>query len=119
MNGDDPAEFMMPVYVKVDPGHYNEAALVIDTTLDAMASGDISMAELDKVKEYMRKSIRDNRNDNAYWLLALRQLDKSGLDMDSGYEDIVDAMTPEKISQFLKEVLDNHEIMRITMTPEG
>lgn len=119
MNGDDPAEFMLPVYVKVDPAHYNEAASVIDNTLEAMASGDISITELDKVKEYMRKSIRDNRNDNAYWLLALRQLDKSGLDMDSGYEDIVDAMTPEKISRFLKEVLDNHEIMRITMTPEG
>lgn len=117
MNGDDPSEFMMPVYVKVDPEHYAETARIIDSTLSDMASGNITVAELDKVKEYMRKSIRDNRNDNAYWLLALRQLDRRGLDMDTGYEDTVNAMTPEKIGAFLKEILTETQIMRITMTP--
>ncbi len=117
MNGDDPSEFMMPVYVKVDPDHYAEAAQIIDATLADMAAGNITPQELDKVKEYMLKSVADSRKDNAYWLVVLRQYDKTGLDMDSGYEDCVANLSPQTVSAFLGKVLAGAQTLRLTMTP--
>ena len=119
MNGDDPSEFMMPVYVKVDPAHTAQAASVIDSVLDEMASGRIEDEEVEKVKEYMLKNIADNRQDNAYWLLALRQHDRHGMDMDSGYEQCVGNLNPSSLSGFLKPLLKSSSVLRITMTPEG
>ncbi len=118
INGDDLAEFMLPVYVKIDPHHQAEASSIIDATLQDMANNNISSKELDKIKEFMIKSVRDNRRDNAYWLLVLRQFDRTGLDLDTDYEAIVSALTPSKVSDFLQKVMETPSILRITMTPE-
>ncbi len=117
MNGTDSPQFMMPVYVKVDPAHTDEAALAIDETLADMAGGEITDAELDKVKEYMLKSVRDSRRENAYWLMVLQRLGKTGLDMDTDYEKKVGALTPAGVSQWLSNILAAPETIRITMRP--
>ncbi|MCM1429444.1 MAG: insulinase family protein [Clostridium sp.] len=143
MNGQDPAEFMMPTYVKTSPEHSAEVSESIIRTLNAMAGmGDgadagaalgnggtgvdvslkntagVTDAELATIREYFMKSIQDNRGDNAYWLVALRALDKFGLDLDSGYEEAVSAITPENMQAFMKTYVLPADRLILTMMPE-
>lgn len=117
INGDDAPEFMMPVYVKVDPQHTYEASAAIDSTLADMAAGNITKAELDKVKAYMLKNVRDGRHDNAYRLLALQRYVESGLDLDTDYEATVEALTPATLAARLAEILARCQTIRITLHP--
>lgn len=116
MNGEDAPEFMMPVYVKTDPGHISESAEVIKNTLKDM-SKSVSAEEFDKVKEYMAKSHEENVGDNAYWLAAMRALTRFGLDLDSDYDAILAGLTPEMISKFVKSYVLPAQLTEMTMSP--
>lgn len=119
INGDDEPQFMMPIYVKVDPDHTAEAEQLIDATMLDIARGNISSDEIEKVKEFMLKNIADNRRDNAYWLIALRQLHRSGIDLDTDYEKAAARLDAAAIKKLLKPIADSKaETLSITMTPE-
>lgn len=116
MNGDDAPEFMMPVYVKIDPAHISESAEVIKSTLKGM-SEKVSEEEFEKVKEYMAKSHEENIGENAYWLAAMKALNRFGLDLDSDYDLILSSLTPDMISAFVRDYVLSAQLTEITMSP--
>ena len=116
MNGDDAPEFMMPVYVKIDPAHISESAEVIKSTLKGM-SEKVSEEEFEKVKEYMAKSHEENIGENAYWLAAMKALNSFGLDLDSDYDMILSSLTPDMISAFVRDYVLSAQLTEITMSP--
>ena len=137
MNGNDGPQFMMPTYVKTSPEHSAEVSETIIRTLEAMAGTDAEAAgrstgvnvtlknvapvadsELAKVREYMMKNIADNREDNGYWLVALRAFEKFGMDLDSDYEKAVASLTPENMQAFLKQYVLPADRLILTMMPE-
>ena len=78
----------------------------------------VADSELAKVREYMMKNIADNREDNGYWLVALRAFEKFGMDLDSGYEKAVASLTPENMQAFLKQYVLPADRLILTMMPE-
>ncbi|MDE5750054.1 MAG: insulinase family protein, partial [Duncaniella sp.] len=91
--GDTPSRFIMPVYIKVEPGHEEEVfGIVRQTIADIIADGP-TPDEVAKVKAFMAKSIADNRTDNGYWETVIKVYDQYGPDMDSGYETSLDRLT--------------------------
>ncbi|MCM1153330.1 MAG: insulinase family protein [Muribaculum sp.] len=118
INGQDPSQFMMPTYVKTSPEHASNVSNAIENTVAQMAEGKITEADLAPIREYFMKSIVDNREDNGYWLVAMRAFDKFGLDLDSGYEKAVAKLTPAKMSKFMKKYVTPADRLILTMLPE-
>lgn len=118
MNGQDPSSFMMPTYIKTSPEHALDVENAVNATLEGMANGSITDADVNAVKEYYMKSIAENREDNAYWLSAMRMKDKFGFDMDTDYDKTVAALTPASIAAFIRKYVLPGSRLNLVMTPE-
>lgn len=71
-----------------------------------------------KVKEYMHKNISDKRKTNSYWLQTLNIYTNYGIDLDTNYDAVVDAQTPETIAATMGEILKAGNVAEILMLPE-
>ena len=83
-----------------------------------MVNGPTS-EEVGKVKNYLAKNISDNRGDNGYWETVIKVYDQFGQDMDSGYDDILNKLTPEAVRDFGAKYFKNADHVEISMTPES
>lgn len=118
-NGPDtPSRFIMPVYIKVEPGHEEEVFGVVRHTIEDMTANGPTAEELGKVKAYLSKNISDNRTDNGYWETVIKVYDQYGQDMDTDYTSILDRLTPETIRDFGKRYMVGADHVEISMTPE-
>ncbi len=118
-NGPDtPSRVIMPVYIKVAPGHEEEVFGIVRATVAELTEHGPTAEELAKVKAYLQKNIADNRRSNGYWETVVKVFDQYGPDMDSGYEAIVEAMTPETIRDFGRRYLTGADHVELSMLPE-
>lgn len=117
INGVDPSVFMMPVHIKTSPEHVEDVDNAITSTVKRMGNGDISEEEVNKVRQYFLKNIKENRDENAYWLVAMHCLNKYGLDLDTEYEDAVQRLTPSTISSFIRTYVLPSNLTILRMTP--
>lgn len=118
MNGNDPSNFIMPVYIRVAPENADSTFAIVADTADSFADvANISDEELLKIKQYMLKSYRQNQEDNSYWLTVLHVYDKFGRDMHNGYEAIVESLTPADVATFVKEVVLPANRVQMSMSP--
>lgn len=118
-NGPDtPSRLIMPVYIKVKPGHEEEVFGVVRSTVYDLIENGPTEEELAKVKAYLMKNIAENRESNGYWETVVKVFDQYGPDMDSGYEDIVNAMTPAAIRDFGRRYIRNADHVELSMLPE-
>ena len=74
--------------------------------------------DLNTVKEIMLKQAQDNARENSHWLDVLTEWTAEGVDLQTGYEETVKALTTAKVQKFLTDFLaaDNHA--SIVMMPE-
>ena len=118
MNGADPASLLMPVYIKVEPGHEAETREIVGAKVAALATpGNITDEEVLKVKQGMLKDIVENRKDNSYWTTVMRMYDKFGEDMDSGYEGYAESLTPATLAGFAAANILPATRIQLTMQP--
>lgn len=115
---DTPSRFIMPVYIKVEPGHEEEVFGVVRSTISDLSTDGPTPEEVGKVKAFLAKEIADNRTDNGYWETVIKVYDQFGQDMDSDYETVLDRMTPETIRDFGKTYLTGADHVEISMIPE-
>lgn len=115
---DTPSRFIMPVYIKVEPGHEEEVFGVVRSTISDLSTDGPTPEEVGKVKAFLAKEIADNRTDNGYWETVIKVYDQFGQNMDSEYEAILDRMTPETIRDFGKTYLTGADHVEISMKPE-
>ncbi len=117
-NGPDtPSRFIMPVYVKVAPGHETECFEIVRATINDLCQAGPTADELAKVTAYLSKNVDENRRDNAYWDTVIKVFDQYGPDMDSDYETLVSALTPEAIRDFGATYILSADHVEISMLP--
>lgn len=74
---------------------------------------------LSKVKELMLKRADENAKKNGYWLGVIQSYDEYGVDTDTDYKKIVNAMTPEKLAKFMKDVIiGGGNSVKVIMLPD-
>ena len=118
-NGPDtPSRFIMPVYIKVEPGHEEEVFEVVRNTIADMISEGPTTEEVAKVKAYLAKEIAENRTDNGYWETVIKVFDQYGPDMDSGYELILENISPQTVQKFGQSYIKGADHVEMTMKPE-
>jgi zinc protease len=85
--------------------------------VEDMANGKCDPDMVTKVKEYMLKSHGDQLKTNGYWSGRIDVWRKWKLDFHTDYEKTVEAMTPEILCDFVKEVLKAGNEAEIVMLP--
>lgn len=119
MNGDDPANLIMPVYIKVAPENVRATFDIVAATVDSLATpGAIAADEVNRVKQYMAKNYTDNGRAPEYWITVMHMYDKFGQDMHSAYLDILKRTTPEDLAKFAARYLLNANRVQLEMSPE-
>ena len=74
---------------------------------------------LKKVKEAMLNKYEESSKSNGYWMDIITDYDELGIDKYNGYKDIVNALTPESIAQFMRDVIfAGGNSVEIIMLPE-
>jgi zinc protease len=119
MNGNDPALFIMPVYIRVAPENAEATAQIVDKTIADMNNAkNISDDEVLKVKQYMLKSNSANIADNSYWYAVLKIYARFGLDLNSGFVDAVNSLSPKSIANFAHKNLVPKTKIHLSMNPQ-
>lgn len=120
MNGDDAPQFLMPVYIRVEPGKEDECLAIVEQTVGRLSDpGFITAAEVEKEKGFALKNIDERDSDNGYWNSVLHAYDRFGEDMHSNYEAEVKALSPDSLAEFAGRLFAKPNITRLVMKPAG
>lgn len=120
MNGNDQANMIMPVYIRVAPENADSTFVIVTRTVESLADpANITDEEITKVKKYMAKSHDDNTEENAYWITVMHMFDKFGRDMHTDYQKILDSITTEDLARFARTYLLPANRIQLEMSPEN
>ena len=104
-------------YCPMKPEKADTAIYIMHRAVEDMANGKCDPDMVTKVKEYMLKSHGDQLKTNGYWSGRIDVWRKWKLDFHTDYEKTVEAMTPEILCDFVKEVLKAGNEAEIVMLP--
>ena len=116
LNGDRPITSisascpMKPEFADVALKILNEEIVTAGTTIDATT--------LQEIKELMIKDFNTSLKENYYWMSVLTSYVGRGIDDHTGYEQIVNAQTPESIAAFARQILAAGNKVEVVMLPE-
>ena len=86
----------------------------------ANAAKQIDPDQLQKVKDYMLKQIDIDAKTNSYWVGAMDKMRTYGVDVYHDYKKIVESLTPESLSKFVREkLLSSGNHVEVIMLPEN
>nr|WP_298671583.1 M16 family metallopeptidase [uncultured Prevotella sp.] len=114
---DNKAYYVLFAGCPMDPA---KAKLAYDLMMKGVkdASEKVDPADVQKVKEFMLKQADEDARKNNHWLNVLYQYNEYGQDVQTNYKTLVNALTPEKISNFIKKViLSSGNKVEVLMTP--
>ena len=66
----------------------------------------------------MLKQAQDNARENGHWMDVLTEWTAEGVDLQTGYEETVKSLTPEKLQKFLADLVSAGNHAEIVMMPE-
>ena len=66
----------------------------------------------------MLKNADEEAKDNGHWMDVIDEFVWTGVDFHTEYKNIVNSLTPEKIANFLKELVGSGNRVEVVMTPK-
>ena len=112
-------EALFQIYFDTDPAKREKMEQIVMTELQKVAQEGPRPEHLAKVKEFLLKKHIENAKENGYWLGQLNNYYWYNTDMDTNYEKLVNELTVEDVKNFTKALLDQGNIIEVTMTAEG
>lgn len=112
-------EAIFQIYFDTDPAKREKMEQIVMTELQKVAQDGPRPEHLAKVKEYLLKKHTENAKENGYWLGQLFESYWYNTDMNTDYEKLVNELTVEDVKNFTKALLDQGNIIEVTMTAEG
>jgi zinc protease len=109
-------EAIFQIYFDTDPAKREKMEQIVMAELQKVAQEGPRPEHLAKVKEYMLKQYTESIKENGYWLNQLHEYYFSNIDMNTNYEKLVNEMTAEDVKNFTKALLDQGNIIEVTMT---
>ena len=104
------------IYFDTDPAKREKMEQIVMSELQKVGQAGPNPEHLAKVKEFMLKKHLENVKENGYWLNLLNEYYFSNIDMNTNYEKLVNEMTAEDVKNFTKALLDQGNIIEVTMT---
>ena len=112
-------EAIFQIVFDTDPTKREKMEQIVMTELQKVAQEGPRPEHLAKVKEFLLKKHIENSKENSYWLGQLDSYYWNNTDMNTDYEKLVNEMTMEDVKNFTKALLDQGNIIEVTMTAEG
>ena len=109
-------EAIFQIYFDTDPAKREKMEQIVMTELQKVAQEGPRPEHLAKVKEFLLKKHIENSKENSYWLGQLDSYYWNNTDMNTDYEKLVNELTGEDVKNFTKALLDQGNIIEITMT---
>jgi len=116
INGDRPFTVVM-ASCPMKP-EMSDVALKIMNEEIVEACKTIDATTLKEIKELMLKDHATELKENGYWMSTLIGYVTRGIDDHTGYEQIVNAQTPETIAAFARQILAAGNKVEVVMMPE-
>ena len=116
INGDRPFTVVM-ASCPMKP-EMSDVALKIMNEEIVEACKTIDPTTLKEIKELMLKDHATELKENGYWMSTLIGYVTRGIDDHTGYEQIVNAQTPETIAAFARQILAAGNKVEVVMMPE-
>ena len=106
--------------IAVTQGNPDKNARAVELLLEGITKSaeQFDADILTKVKTYMLKQADDDAKNNGHWVNILTTWKYRGLDMQTDYKKVVEALTPEAMQQFVKQILAAGNHAEVIMMPE-
>ncbi|MBR5725991.1 MAG: insulinase family protein [Muribaculaceae bacterium] len=115
IEGDKP-NTAISAYAPLKPEFTDMAVQILNEEI-AKACENIDATSLDDFKKAMLKDHETQLKENSYWYSIISAYAMRGLDFNTGYEDLVNAQTPESIAAFARQLLSAGNKIEVVMTP--
>ena len=112
-------EAMFQIYFDTDPAKREKMDQIVMSEMQKVAKEGPKPEHLAKVKEFMLKQYTEQTKENGYWLNRLLDYYFNKVDMNTGYEKLVNEITVKDVQKFTKALLKQGNIIEVTMTAEG
>ena len=109
-------EALFQIYFDTDPAKREKMEQIVMSELQKVAKEGPRPEHLAKVKEFLLKKHIENTKENGYWLGQLNNYYWYNTDMNTNYEQLVNELTVEDVKNFTKALLDQGNIIEVTMT---
>ena len=116
MNMYPKAEAIFQIYFDTDPAKREKMEQIVMSELQKVAQEGPRPEHLAKVKEFLLKKHLENMKENGYWLNQLNEYYFCNIDFNTNYEKLVNEITVEDVKNFTKALLDQGNIIEVTMT---
>jgi zinc protease len=103
-------------YAPLKP-EFTDMAIQIMNEEMVKACETIDAASLEDFKKAMIKDHETQLKENGYWYSIISDYALRGADFNTGYENLVNAQTPESIAAFARQILSAGNKLEVVMTP--
>ena len=104
------------VYFDTDPNRREEMVKLINEGIQEFIEKGPVSEDLSKVKEYMLKTYKQNQKENGYWMNILNTYYWENLDMNTGYEEAVNAISGDDLKAFAKTFFGQKNEVEVSMS---
>ena len=108
---------LLKIAFRTDPQRYEELIPLVYEQLLRLAEHGPTQELLQKSKEFLLKAYRQQARSNHYWLHILYNMVYRGVDFDTDYEKITEAVSAHDVQQLCAEIIAQKRRIEVTMLP--
>ena len=95
-----------------------EIAIKIMNEEEQKLANTCDAAKFQKCKEFVLKQIDDQVKTNGYWMNVIQTWDEEGVDINTDYEKLVNALTPASVAKYVKDNFIGKNSVSVIMLPQ-
>ena len=110
------ADAILQIFYQTDPDKKEHLNQRIEALVKASMTDGPTADHLQKAKEYMLKTFKDNQKENSYWMNVLEEYITDGIDLTENYEALVNSISIEDVKNFAAGLLSQNNKVTVIMT---
>ena len=111
-------DYLLIIGFDTKPEIADQARGALLPEIEKIATEGATEEELGKIKEYMLKERADALKQNGNWMNWITSREMMGVDMTTGYEEIVTNLTSEDVKAMAAKILADNNILKLIMDPK-
>lgn len=111
------SEFQLSISFTMAPERREELVAIVERELQRVVKEGPKEEHVEKVRSFMLKSFDESQKENSSWSYWLYRYYFDNEDVHTGYVDLVNSITKEDIRLFLVSLLEQGNMIEVSMTP--
>jgi zinc protease len=115
---DDRPRYVLQTAFPLKPEMTDTCLQIVQDVFDDVCENGVSPESLQKAKEYLLKTFKQNQRENGYWMNRIASIVRRNYDPAKDYENIINGITPDNVRQMAITIKANGNRVRVIMEPE-